>query len=91
MHVEHVDVVAVQAAEHVGADDLVGGAAGCPAAGEVDDAVHDRQQRVHLVRREQHRDALFGGDPVQQGDDLLAAAQVEVGKRLVEQQQLRVG
>ena len=31
---------------------------------------------------------LLGGDPVEQGDDLLAAAQVEVGQRLVEQQQL---
>ena len=37
---------------------------------------------------EQHGDALVAGDPVEQLDDLVAAAQVEVGQRLVQQQQL---
>ena len=38
---------------------------------------------------DQNRDPLLGGDPGQQRDDLLRAAQVEVGERLVEQQQRR--
>ena len=61
---EHVDVVAVERAQHVGADDLLGRAARRAAAGEVDDAVHHRQERVHLVRREQDRDVVLLRDPV---------------------------
>ena len=57
--------------------------------GEVDDAVHHRQQRVDLVRGDQHGDPLLAGDPREQRDDLVGAAQVEVGQRLVEQQQPR--
>ena len=37
VHVQHVDVVAVQRAKDLGGDDLVGGPAGRPAAGQVDD------------------------------------------------------
>ena len=40
--------------------------AGGPARGQVDDAVHHRQQRVHVVRRDQHRDLLLPGDPGEQ-------------------------
>ena len=87
VHVQHVHVVAVQPGEDLAGDDLVGGPAGGPPAGQVDDAVHHRQQRVHLVRGQQHGDLLLAGDPGEQGDDLLAAAQVEVGQRLVEQEQ----
>ena len=47
------------------------------------------KQRVHVVGGEQHGDALLGGDPRQQRDDLLLASDVEVGERLVEEQQLR--
>ena len=38
--VQDVDVVAVELAEHIRADDLLGGAAGRAPGGEVDDAVH---------------------------------------------------
>ena len=58
---EHVDRVAVELAQHLGADDLVGGPAGGPARGHVDDPVHHRQQRVHVVGREQHGDLLLAG------------------------------
>ncbi len=87
VHVDHVDVMPVQFAEHVAPDDLVGGPAGGPPVGHVDDPVHDRQQRVHLVSRDQHRDPLLPGDAGEQRDDLLLAGDVEVGQRLVEQQQ----
>src|SRR5580693_6496332 len=43
---EHVDVMPVEAGENVGADHLIGGAADRSAAGDVDDAIHDRQERV---------------------------------------------
>ena len=69
---ENVDVVAVERAEHVGADDLVGRSARGAPAGEVDDAVHHRQQRVDLVRGDQHRDPLLAGNPGEQRDDLVA-------------------
>ena len=74
MHPDHVHVLAVQVAEHVGADHLFGRPGGGPAAGQVDDAVHDRQQRVHVVRRDQHRDLLLLSYPAEQADDVLLAA-----------------
>ena len=89
--VQDVDVVAVELAEHVRADDLLGGAADRAAGGEVDDAVHHGQQRVDLVRGDQHRDLLLAGDAREQRHDFLGAAQVEVRERLIEEQQPRSG
>ena len=89
--VQDVDVVAVELAEHIGADDLLGGAADRAPGGEVDDAVHDGQQRVDLVRGDQHRDLLLAGDAGEQRHDFVGAAQVEVRQRLIEQQQPRPG
>ena len=87
--VQDVDVVAVELAEDIGAHDLLGGAADRAAGGEVDDAVHDRQQRVDLVCGDQHRDLLLAGDAREQRHDFVGAAQVEVRERLIEQQQPR--
>ena len=87
VHPDHVHVLAVQVAEHVGADHLVRGPGGGLAAGQVDDAVHEWQQRVHVVRRDQHRDALFPGHLAEQADHVLLAGDIQVGQRLVEQQQ----
>ena len=89
--VDHVDVVAVEAAEHVGPDHLLAGAAGGAAAREVDDPVHHRQQRVDLVGGDQDGDAALAADPGEQRDDLAGAAQVEVRERLVGEQQARAG
>ena len=89
MHPDHVDVLAVQPGQHLGLDHLVGGADRHPARGHVDDPVHHRHQRVHVVRRQQHRDALGPGQPGQHRDDPLLAGDVQVGQRLVEQQQPR--
>ncbi len=89
VHAQHVDVVAVQFGQDVAADDLIGTPVHRPAAGEVDDPVHHRQQRIDLVRGDQDRHPLLAGDPRHQRHDLAGAAQVEVGERLVEQQQLR--
>jgi hypothetical protein len=87
VHPDYVHVLAVQVAEHVGADHLFRRPGGGPAAGQVDEAVHDRQQRVHIVRRDQHRDLLLLSHLAEQADHVLLAADVQVGQRLVEQQQ----
>lgn len=89
VHPQNPDGVAVQLGQHVAADDLVDAAGRGPPAGHVDDPVHHRQQRVHVVRGEQHGDLLGPGHPGRQLHDLLARAQVQVGQRLVHQQQLR--
>ena len=87
MHVQHVDPVTVQPAQNLARDDLVRWAARCPPAGDVDDSIHHREQRVHLVRGQQDGNLLLPGYAGQQADDSLAAAQVEVGQWLVEEQQ----
>src|SRR5579875_2140915 len=89
VHAQHVDMVAVQAAQHLRAHHLLHRAGGGPAAGQVHDPVDHRQQRVHLVGGDQHRHPLLGGDSGQQRDHLLCAAQIKAGQRLVEQQHLR--
>ncbi len=82
-------MVTVEPAEGVGTDHLIGRARCGPAVGEIHDAVHDRQQRVHVVSGEQDRDVLFDGDSGQEVDHLGGGADIQVGQRLVEQQQLR--
>jgi hypothetical protein len=89
VHADHVDVLAVQAGQHLGLDHLVGVAHRHPAPRHVDDPVHDRHQRVHVVGREQHGDVFGPGQPGQHRDDPLLAGDVQVGQRLVEQQQPR--
>ena len=88
VHVDHLDAVTVEAAEGVGLDDLGSGARRRTAIRQVHDAIHDRQQRVHVVRRKKDGDVLLGGDTGQQVDNLGGGVDVEVGQRLVEQQQL---
>ena len=87
MDMNHVDVLAVKLAEHRWLHDLAGCPARGPAGRHIDDPVHHRKQWIHLVRRDQHRDPLLLGDARDQGDNLLLAADVEIGQRLVKQQQ----
>ena len=88
-HPQHVHAMAVEAAEHIRAHHLIGRAGGGATVCQIHDAVHHRQQRVHLVRRDQHRYLLLVRDPAEQVHDLACAAQIEVRQRLVEQQQPR--
>ena len=55
VELQHVDVVSVQLAQDIGTHDLLGRPAGGAPGGHVDDPVHHRQQRVHLVSRKQDR------------------------------------
>jgi hypothetical protein len=89
VHVQDVDVMAIKPFEDVRSDHLFGCPTGRPTAREIDDPVHDGQERVHLMGRQEHRDALLLGDAIEQFDDFLATSNVKVGERLVEQQQLR--
>ncbi len=81
-------MVAIEPTEHVGPDDLVGRSAGRPPSrsgtrcGPSPAAGRSSRGRTAGWRR------LFRSHPVQQADDLLGAAGIEVGQRLVEQQQL---
>ena len=91
MDADHVHVMPVQLGEARRRDHLVGWPGGGVPVRHVHDAVHDAEQGVHVVRRQQHRDLLLAGQLAEHRDDLLFTAQVKVGERLVEQEQLRPG
>ena len=84
---EHIHVVAVEAAS-TRANHLLGRAAGGAAGGEVHDPVHHGQQRVHLVGGD-HPAIRCSAPTAPAVRRLLGTAKVQVGQRLVEQQQLR--
>ena len=89
MHADDIDMITVKLAQHLGANHRVGAAAHRPAMGEIDDTVHHRQQRVHVVCGEQHRGLELPRQAAQQGDDPGNAAHVQIGERFVQQQQAR--
>ena len=66
MGVEDVDVVAVEPGEHVAAHHFLGRPGGRPAPGQVNDAVHDGEERVHVVGREQDGHPLLPGYAAQE-------------------------
>jgi hypothetical protein len=83
--------MAVQLGEARRGDHLVGRAGGGVAVRDVHDPVHHAKQRVHVMRRQEHRDPLLTRQLAEHRDDLLLTAQVEVGQRLVEEEQPRPG
>ena len=84
MDVDDIDMLAIQGAEHVGPDDLVGRPTGRTSSRQVDDAVHYREQGVHLVGGQQDSDVVLLRYAVQQPHDLLCAPRIKVGERFVE-------
>src|SRR5439155_16448151 len=86
---EDLDRRAVEAAERLARDHLFGSALDRAAAGEVDDAVEVADDRVDVVRDEQHGDLLLFADAAHECGDRGLVRQVEAVERLVEQQQLR--
>jgi len=90
VEVQHVDVVPVERAQHLGANHLFGAADRDAPAGEVDDAVHHGQQRVDVVRDQQHAHTLLLADPGQQRGDRRLVGQIETVQRLIEDQHARV-
>ena len=90
MRPDHLYRESVQPGEHLGLDDVVGGSDRYLAASHVDDRVHHLQQRVHVVRGQQHGDVLVPAQLREQSDDAPRARDVQVRQRLVEQQQPRL-
>src|SRR5439155_10404599 len=86
---QHLDRGAVEAAERLAGDHLVGAAFDRAAAGEVDHAVEVAEDRVDVVRYEQDRDLLLLADPADKRRDRGLVGKVETVERLVEQEQLR--
>src|SRR6266545_4886669 len=58
---------AVQAGQGLGGDDLAGGAGHGASVAEVDDPVHEGEDRVDIVRDDHHGDVLCPGDAGGQG------------------------
>src|SRR5690242_9979754 len=69
-------------------DDLVHPSKHRPSAAEVEDPVHDVEQRVQFMRREKHGDSQVLLHAPDQFDDAALVFRIEADQRLVEQQQL---
>src|SRR5256714_13152366 len=80
---EDLDRRAVEAAERLARDHLFGSALDRAAAGEVDDAVEVADDRVDVVRDEQHGDPLLFADAAHERGDRGLVGQVEAVERLV--------
>lgn len=57
---------------------------------QVHDAVEYGKDRVHVVHHDDHGDASIARERSDQVDDILLTTDVEVRKRLVEQQECRI-
>ena len=88
VHMEHVDVVSVERAQDVLPDDLFCGSTRRPTRRDIDHAIHDWEQRVHFVSREQDRYVLLSRDSSQDSNHLLLTADIEIRQRLIEQEEL---
>src|SRR6266508_6499992 len=86
--IQYVDRRSVEAREHVAGDDLLDSAESGAALTEIEDAIHRAKERVELVRREQHGDAVGLLDPFHQRDNRLLEMRVEAQKGFVEQEEL---
>src|SRR5579864_4522263 len=86
---KNVDRHAVQRAQRLGGDDVFRRALHRGSARDVDDAVEVADDRVDVVRDEQHCDVLLATDVADERGNACLVRQVEAVERLVEQQQLR--
>ena len=82
-----VDRCPVERREGLGGEHLVRGAEREAPVGDVEDAIHPRQDRVDVVGDQQHRGIAFPTVTVDQSHDGLLIREVEAGQRLVAQQQ----
>src|SRR5206468_12232301 len=87
--VEDLDRRAVEAAERLARDHLFGRALDRAAAREVDDTVEVADDRIDVVRNEEHGDPLLCADAADECGDGGLVGQVEAVERFVEQQKLR--
>src|SRR5437764_13941453 len=89
IHAQDVDRHAVQAGEHVPADDLVHAAERGMTLSQIEHPIHGAEQRVQLVRGKENGNALLLLDTLDERDGRLLKAWIETHHRLVEKQQLR--
>src|SRR3954453_14973102 len=86
---EHLDRNVVETAQDLARDHLAGLADDSAAAREVDDAIEIAEDRVDIVRDEQHRYALRAGHPLEESGNGPLVGEVEAVQRLVEQEHPR--
>src|SRR5262252_4055956 len=87
---DHLDVGSVESAQHRAGDHLVDPAERRMGAAEIEHAVERAQQRIDLVRAEQHRQAQRAADISHHVDHRLLMVRIEADERLVEQEELRL-
>src|SRR5690348_15482582 len=86
-----VDVSLVQLNEKIRTDDLVEGASNDLAVEDEDDPVENLQQRVQVVRDQDHRHLSLGADMLDQMHYLVLTLEVQACHRLIQEQKLRIG
>lgn len=90
IHAHHVDRRAVQARKDGLRNDLVDGAERRASAAEIQHAVERIQQRIELVRREQHGDIQLALHAPHEFDHARLMPRIETDERFVQQQQARI-
>ena len=57
---------------------------------QIDQAIHHRQQRIHIVSRHQHGNVLDVGQRTKQCHQCVGTAKIQIGQGFIENQQARL-
>src|SRR5579862_1520084 len=87
---QHLDLRAIEAREHGCGDHLIDGAERRVSPAEVEHPIERSEQRIELMRAEQHCDAELSLQRFNQGDDVALMRRIETHQGLIQQQQLRL-
>src|SRR5579875_142163 len=87
---EHLHMVAVERGEDVRSHDAVHRAHRRPAVRQVQHLVHHPEQRVHVMGHQERGDVALPHQLGHQRDGVVGALQIEVGERLVQEQDPRI-
>ena len=82
---DHVDGCAIEPRQHGRGDDLPDGSDRRMAVAEIEDPVENPEERVQLMRTEQHGDAEFGLNTLHQFDGVVLMGGVQADERLIQQ------
>src|SRR5690348_4183550 len=85
---QHLDRRVIEPRQHLARDHFLGGAERRMAVPQIEHAVHEAQQRIELVRGQQHRDAERALHALDQLHHRLLIARIEADQGFVEQEQL---
>src|ERR1700722_15190298 len=89
VHMHHLDFGTIETRQHRSADDIVHGAQRGMAGAEVKHTIKRAEQRVDLMRAEQHRNAEFLLQRPGQLDHRALMMRIEADQRFIQQQQAR--